>query len=79
MSNTPAISTTLSFFQPTYGLSGLGKLIRLVTGAPYKVLSVQYTDKETDYGILRYTRLVIQRDGGRKLTIPWGKVEAIPC
>lgn len=79
MSNDNTIPTTLRFWQPTYGLTAAGKLARLSTGVEYKVLNVERTNKYNDYGYLVYTRLVIQRNGGKKVSIPWGTVEAVAC
>lgn len=78
MSN-DTIPSTLRFWQPTYGLTAAGKLARLSTGVEYKVLNVERTNKHNDYGYLVYTRLVIQRNGGKKVSIPWGTVEAVAC
>ena len=79
MSNDNTIPATLRFFQPTYGLTAAGKLARLTTAVEYKVLNVERTNKYNDYGYLVYTRLVIQREGGKKVSIPWGTVEAVAC
>lgn len=79
MSNAPTIPATLRFFQPTWGLTAAGKLARLTTGAEYKVIKVERTEKANDYGYLVYTRLVIQRVGGKQVSIPWGTVEAVAC
>jgi hypothetical protein len=79
MSNAPTIPATLRFFQPTWGLTAAGKLARLTVGAEYKVLKVEQTNKYNDYGYLVYTRLVIQRTGGKQVSIPWGTVEAVAC
>jgi hypothetical protein len=79
MSNDNTIPTTLRFWQPTKGLTAGGKFVKLSVGVEYKVLNVERTNKHNDYGYLVYTRLAIQREGGMKVTIPWGTVEAVAC
>lgn len=72
-----AIPATLTFTEPTRGMYG-DRALNLKLNTEYKVVEVKHNTSHNDYGYILRTSLVVQREGGKRLTIPWNS-EAVQC